>query len=120
MSLVEVVVSLFVLLVLVVFYASALNSVAQTRKLRNENVAYHIANKEMEILRDTAFASLPASGSIVDTMLSQIPSSNGSFTTANYQSYTGIKELVVTVSWNDGIARSVVLKTLAGNGGINP
>ncbi len=106
--------------VLLVFYISALNTVALTRKLRYENLAYHAANKQMEVLRDTAYASLPASGTISDPMLAQIPSGAGSFTVSNYPGYGGMKELVVTVTWNVGVAKSVVLRTLAGSGGINP
>lgn len=114
------IVSMFMLTVILAFYASALNAVALSRKARNEDLAYHIGSKQMETLRATSFASLPGSGSIADSMLSQIPSGSGSFTVADYPSYTGVKELVVTVNWNDGQARSVVLRTLAGSGGINP
>jgi len=119
-SLIEVIISMFMLSVLLVFYISALNTVALTRKLRYENLAYHAANKQMEVLRDTAYASLPASGTISDPMLAQIPSGAGSFTVSNYPGYGGMKELVVTVTWNVGVAKSVVLRTLAGSGGINP
>ena len=119
-SLIEVVICMFILGVLLVFYTAALNTVAESRKLRNENFAYHVANQQMEDLRATAFASLPASGTITNSLLSQIPSGAGSFTVTNYPSYSGMKEIVVTVTWNDGLARQIVLKTLAGNGGINP
>ncbi len=111
---------MFMLAVMLVFYASALNVVNATKKARRQNIAYHVANKQMESLRSTPYASLPSSGSIVDSLLTQIPSGAGSYTVANYPGYTGVKEIVVTVTWNDGLARSVVLKSLAGTGGINP
>jgi phosphoglycolate phosphatase-like HAD superfamily hydrolase len=69
--------------------------VAHTKKLRHENLAYHVANKKMEELRATAFDSLPASGSISDAMLLQIPSGSGSFTTADHAGFTGLKEITV-------------------------
>ena len=119
-SLVEVIVSMFMLAVLLVFYVSALNIVALTRKLRYENLAYHVANKQMETLRNTAYDSLPASGSITDALLSQIPSGAGSFTTAAYPGYGGVKQIIVTVTWSDGISKEVELRTLSGTGGINP
>ena len=119
-TLIEVIVSIFILAILLTFYASVLNTIVLTRKQRYENLAYHIANKKMEDLRSTVFASLPPSGTISDTQLSLIPSGSGSFTVSNYSGFTGMKEIIVTVTWNDGIAKSVVLKTLAGNGGINP
>jgi len=119
-SVIEVVVSLFMVSVLLVFYVSALGTVAMSRKLRNENYAYHVANTQMETLRATAFASLPSSGTISNSLLSLLPSGAGSFTVGNYPGYNNMKEIVVTVTWNDGLSRSVVLKTLSGNGGINP
>ena len=120
MSLIEVVISMFVLVTLLAFYTSALSTVAGSRKQRYEDLAYHVASKEMESLRATPYASLPPSGTISDSMLSQIPSGAGNFTVANYTGFNGMKEIIVTVTWTDGIAKSVILKTLAGTGGINP
>ncbi len=121
MSLIEVVICLFILFVLLASYAAALNTVALTRLQRYENLAYHIANKQMETLRGTPLASLPASGSIVDSLLSQIPSGAGSYTVSNYVGYSNVKEIVVTVTWTTKNGnKQVVLKTLAGVGGINP
>lgn len=120
MTLIEVVISMFMISVLLVFYISALNSVALTRKQTYRDIAYHAANKQMEVLRNTAYASLPPSGAISDSLLAQIPSGAGNYTVDAYPGFSGMKELVVTVTWNDGQAKSVVLKTLAGTGGINP
>ena len=120
LSLIEFAVSMFMIAVLLVLYASSLNTVLASKKLRMENVAYHVANKQMEDLRATAYASLPASGTITDPLLAQIPSGAGSFTVASYPGFTGMKQIIVTVTWNDGKAKQVVLKTLSGNGGINP
>lgn len=120
MSLIEVVVSMFMITVLFIFYAAALNTVALTKKNTFENIAYHIANKQMEALRGTPYASLPASGTISDALLAQIPSGSGNFTVGNYSGYSGMKEIIVTVSWNDQTARQVVLRSLAGSGGLNP
>jgi hypothetical protein len=106
--------------VLLIVYASALQVSTITKKLRYENLAYHVANKQMETLRSTSFDSLPASGSISDSMLSQIPQGAGSFTISDSGTYSGLKELTVTVTWNDGIAKQVDIYSLAGSGGINP
>jgi len=119
-SLIEVIVSLLMVAVLLVLYASALNTVRQARKLRNENIAYHIANKEMESLRNISYASLPANGVINDALLSQLPSGAGTYTTGAYPGYANVKEIVVTVTWNDGLARQILLKSLSGIGGLNP
>ncbi|OGE74333.1 MAG: hypothetical protein A3I07_02685 [Candidatus Doudnabacteria bacterium RIFCSPLOWO2_02_FULL_42_9] len=119
-SLVEVILVMFVLFVLVIFYASALNTVALTRKLRYENLAYHVANKQMETLRNTTFDTLPAGGVVVDPMLAQIPSGSGDFTVVDYPGFAGIKEITITVNWNDGVNKQIILRTLAGLEGINP
>lgn len=120
MSLIEVIISMGLISILLFLYISSMNIVAHTKKLRYENLAYHAANKKMEELRATAFTSLPTSGTISDSMINQIPSGNGSFTVTDHPSFTGLKELTVTVTWNDGKSKQVQLKTLAGNGGINP
>ncbi|OGE82787.1 MAG: hypothetical protein A3B10_03900 [Candidatus Doudnabacteria bacterium RIFCSPLOWO2_01_FULL_44_21] len=121
LSLVEVVVSMGVLVALFALYAVALNTTTLTKKLRYQNVAYHVANKKIEELRGVAFVSLPPSGTISDSLLSQIPAGSGSFTVVDYSEFSGLKEITVTVTWNEGaIAKQVLVKTLAGSGGINP
>jgi len=122
MTLIEVIVAMFLIFVLFIVYLAALNTVALVKKNTYADTAYHIANKQIEILRDTPYASLTntAGTSISDTDLATIPSGAGSYMISNYASMSGVKEIVVTVSWNDGNAKSVELRTLAGSGGINP
>ena len=121
MSFIEVIVVLFIIIVLFDISLIEVNALSIMRKQRYENIAYHVANKQMESLRATTFASLPSSGTISDPLLSQVPLGSGNFTVSDYSGYSGIKELIVTIMWNDGSAsKSVVIKTLAGNGGINP
>ena len=121
LSLIEVLISMGMLLALFALYTAALNTMTATKSLRYENLAYHAANKKMEELRGTAFSSLPSSGTISDSMLSQIPSGAGTFTIADYPSYNGLKEITVIVTWTErNIGKQFQLKTLAGSGGINP
>lgn len=116
----EVVISLLFIAIIIVLYSAAMNTVTLSKKQRYENYAYHVANKKMEELRLTPFNSLPASGSVVDPMLSNIPSGSGSFVVQDHAGYAGLKEIIVTVTWNDGNSKQVVLKTVAGLGGLNP
>ncbi len=120
MSLIEVLISMFLLTVLVALYGAALNTLALTGKLRNENLAYNVASRQIETLRETPFASLSGSGTISDPLLSSIPSGSGSYAVVDHSTFTGMKEITVTVNWNDGQSRTVQIKTLAGSGGINP
>ncbi|MBX4191383.1 MAG: prepilin-type N-terminal cleavage/methylation domain-containing protein [Candidatus Doudnabacteria bacterium] len=119
-SLIEVTITLLLVGVIFVLYASALNVVAVTRKLRYENIAYHIANKEIEILRNTSYEDLPSSGSISDTLLAGLPSGGGTYTIADHASMSNMKEVTVSVVWADPVSKEVRIKTLMGTGGINP
>ena len=119
-SLIEVVISMFIILVLFDLCVMEINALKISQKQRYEDVAYHIVTKQMEGLRSINFASLPSSGTISDTQLTQIPLGAGNYTVNDYSGYAGMKELVVTVTWNDGVSKSVVMKTLAGIGGVNP
>jgi Tfp pilus assembly protein PilV len=120
LSIIEVIISMGMLLALFVLYATAINTTVATKSLRFQNYAYHVANKQMELLRGTALAALPSSGTISDDMLSEIPSGAGNFTVSNHATFTGVKEIIVTVTWVDrGMTKQVQLKTLAGSGGIN-
>ncbi len=119
MTLVEVIIVIFMISILFILVILETNTLAITRKQTYEDIAYHIANKQMETLRGDSFASLPASASISDSNLSQLPSGSGNFTITNYAGYTGMKDFTVTVSWNDGTSKSVVLETLASSGGVN-
>ena len=116
---VEIIVGISLILVLFALAMLQAGTLDISRKQRYENIAYHAANKQMEDLRETPFASLPASGTVSDPMLSQIPSGAGSFTVNDYPDFSGMKKMVVTITWNDGAARSTVLQTLVTDGVIN-
>ena len=119
-SLVEVIILIFIVAILFNLAIMEVQTLVISHRQQYEDIAYHIANKEMESLRATSFSSLPSSGSISDAQLNQIPSGSGSFTVTDYAGYSGLKKIVVTVIWNDGSSKSVVINTLAGKGGLNP
>lgn len=122
LSLIEVIVSMGIIGAMFILYVSAMNTVVLTKRIRQENLAYHIANKKMEELRGTYFLLLPPSGAILDPLLSKIPSGSGSFTVSDHAGFVGLKELTVQVNWigDNGAAKQIQLKSLAGSGGINP
>ncbi len=120
-SLIEMIVVILIVLILFDLAILEAQSLILVRKQQYEDIAYHIANKEMESLRATSFDSLTnSSGSISDTQLNLIPSGSGTFTIADYSGYSDLKQLIVTVTWNDGSSKSVTLNTLALKGGLNP
>lgn len=118
-SLVEVLVVLFLVSILFELLFMEAQALAISHKQRYEDIAYHVANKEMETLRNTSVSTLPSSGTIPDAQLSQIPSGSGNFTVADYTGYSGLKQITITVTWNDGANKSVSLQTLVGTGGLN-
>ena len=120
MSLIELLISIAMIGGLIVLYSSLFNVSVMTKRMRNENLAYHIASKKMEELRSTPFASLPTSGPFTDPQMNQLPAASASYIQDPYSTYSGMLEVVVTVSWNDGRARNVTLRTVMGTGGINP
>lgn len=120
MSLIEIIISIFLVLIIFDLCLMEVNVLTISRKQRYENIAYHIAKKQMESLRTASFDSLPESSAISDPMLNEIPSGSGNFTISDYPGYSGIKEIVVTVNWNYDGNKSATIKTLAGRGGINP
>lgn len=117
--LVEIIISIFLILILFELLIMEAGVLLVSKSQRYENIAYHIANKQMESLRATEFSTLLSSGVISDSLLAQIPSGSGSFSVSDHLTYNGLKELEVRVTWNDGGDKSVVLKTIAGRGGLN-
>ncbi len=111
-SMVEVIIGLALISILFAVVILQVGTLDISRKQRYENIAYHVANKQMEDLRAISYSSLPASGTITDSLLTQIPSGEGSYTVTDYSGYSGMKQMVVTVTWNDGAVKSVVLRTL--------
>jgi len=123
MSLIEVIVSVFVMAAMVVLYIAALNVNAMTRRMRHENLAYHIASKKMEEIRNTPYGSLPASGSFIDPLMSELPHSAGTITVAVANPGVDIADVTVEVTWNNnapGGGRSYRLQTIVSPEGINP
>lgn len=119
MTLIEIIIVMGLVSILFTLVFLEAQMLTISRGQRYEDIAYHVANKKMEELRSADFSSLPSSGTISDPQLSSIPSGAGSFTITNYQSYTGMKQLTVTVTWSNNGSKSVTLNTLAGDGGLN-
>lgn len=119
-SLIEVIIALAVLLLAISIFGVALSTTPLTKTSKNQNLAYHIAAKKIEDLRNTQFASLPPSGAFSDPALLNLPLASANLTISNYGGSSQIKQTTVTVSWNEGgTPRSVILETLISQGGLN-
>ena len=112
-SLIEVVMTLFIIGVAFTLYHGALQNVFLSRNAKDQEIALRVANNKMGALRAAGYANLPPNGSFTDTQLNAIPAGVGSVTISTFNTQT--KAVMVTVSWNEpsiGSTRSVVLSTL--------
>ncbi len=110
-TLVEVLVSIFVLgSALAVFTTASLMSTA-TRGTEYRDIALHIAETELETLRSVGYSTLPTSGPFVSDELAELPGGAGTVTVTAYNAET--KQVGVSVGWiEEGAERSVTLDTL--------
>ncbi len=118
-SIIEVVVSLFMLGVILLVYASANNTLVLNRIARHQQEAYRIAANKLESVRAVPYASIPSSGTFVDPLMANLPGSSGALAVSAYDSRT--KQVVVTVSWREPgtpTDKSAVVTTLITQGGL--
>lgn len=111
-TLVEVLISLFVLSVSITFAVIIINTIKLTRDGAHEGVAFRIANSKLDAMRAAGYDSLPADGPFTADGLSSIPQGAASTTATVYNEK--IKEVLVGVSWlgSEGNTRYVSLTTL--------
>lgn len=118
-TLIEVLLSMFFLIAMVTILLSASGTLLHTRTSNLQTIATKIATKQIENLRNTAYASLPGSGTFADSDLSQLPQGTATRTIANYQSSADIKDVLVIISYiENGSPRNVNLETLIYKNGL--
>ncbi len=118
-TIIEVVISLLIVAAGLVIYSSSANSVILNRNTRHQEIALRIAVTKIDDLRTTPFASLPASGSFTDPLLSSLPSGQANLTVSDLNSKT--KQITVAVSWQESgsnPSHTVSLNTLITQGGL--
>ena len=118
-SLVEILLSIFIIIALISVLLTTSASYYQTHRSNLQQLAMSIASKQMETLRNTAFASLPSSGSFTDSDLSKLPQGTATQTLTNYQSSTKIKLVTIKVSWTESqVTKNAQLETLISETGL--
>jgi len=118
-SIIEVIISVFIIGVMLVVYGRLNDTVSVNQEVEHQEVALRIARNQIEVLRAVPYNSLPATGAFTDPMLAQLP--QGSAGVSNTAFNDGIKNITVTVSWtdiSDSTSRSVSLATLISQGGL--
>ena len=115
---IEAIFAILIVVVGLVVYASSLNLVRSIKSTRYQDIAYHIASKQMEILRNTDFSSLPASAATTDPRLQLLPSGSGYLTVTDINS--DLKHVNASVSWLElGNTKSVNMDTYIYLNGLN-
>lgn len=113
-SLIEVIVSIFIVGVILLMVQAVARSSVLVRTSKNQGIALAIARNELEGLRAGGYATLPSSGSFSDGLLSALPSA--ATTTLAVSAYNAkTAQVTVSVVWRDpGSAASstVSLSTL--------
>jgi prepilin-type N-terminal cleavage/methylation domain-containing protein len=109
-TLLEVVVTIFIVSLLVYACTSIASTLTLARSAEYQSIAARIAATKLDTLRTLGYAALPGSGAFSSNELSALPQSSGSITVSAINAKT--KQVTATVSWNDKSARSVSVTTL--------
>ncbi|HEX5774659.1 MAG TPA: type II secretion system protein [Candidatus Paceibacterota bacterium] len=115
-TLLEVVISIFVVGVAATLAGTLLHVVPLARHTKYEDVALKVAANEIEMFRALGYESLPASGPIANPLLAGLPQGEGETTVIDYNDDT--KEVTATVSWVAAVGQAtstVALTTLITN-----
>lgn len=119
-TIIEMVMTLFILGVVFLIYNAAANTMVLNRNMKDQEAAFRIASAEVDTLRANGYSAVPASGSISDTLLSVLPGSAAeNLAVSDYDPKT--KQITVTVSWyepGNTNQRNIVLTTLITDGGL--
>ncbi|MBI3342039.1 hypothetical protein HY024_02865, partial [Candidatus Curtissbacteria bacterium] len=90
-----------------------------SRKSSLQGIASEIATRRIETLRNTAYDSLPITGSFADSNLSKLPNSTANQTITTYQSSADVKQIAIQITWTEnGNQKTFNMDTLIYRNGI--
>lgn len=99
-SLVEVVVSIFIIGVMLFMLQAIIHSSALVRMAKNQGIALSIARNKLEGLRAGGYTNLPTSGSFSDSLVDTLPqAATTTLVVSDYNVKT--KQVSVSVVWKD-------------------
>jgi len=126
-TLIEIALSLVFILAMIVILLTASGTFRTTRKGNLQGVATKIASRQIENLRNTAFASLPncpsptgcSITSAEEPDLSKLPSGSATKTLDDYEASTKIKQVLIKVNWTENTApQEIKIETLISENGL--
>jgi Tfp pilus assembly protein PilV len=112
-SIIEALISLFIIGMVLILYGVSSNTLQLNSNARHLEMAQRAALTELETLQATDIASLPASGPFTSTLISSLPSGQGTISISDYNAVT--KQMIVTVTWiepSGRITRTVTFTAL--------
>ncbi len=111
-TLVEVVVSLFMLGVAMLMFVAVGVLIQNANGIKHANIALTIAHTKLDTIRADGQVAMPTSGPFTDPLLFKLPNGTASTTITNYSA--SVKEVLVGVSWttNTSNERYISLTTL--------
>lgn len=110
-SIIELVIGLLIIGLSLSIYQVSLNTAQLNKQARYQDLALRIASSKMEELRAMPYASLPAGGSFSHSLMSGLPSGQGTLTITNFNTRT--KQVTVAVTWQSSTStRNVTLDSL--------
>lgn len=99
-TLIEVIVSLFVMGALLLLLQAVIGSGVPVRISKNQGIALAIARNELESVRAGGYAALPSSGFFSDSLAGTLPqAATTTLTVSAYNAKT--KQVIVSVTWRD-------------------
>lgn len=126
-SLIEVVLSMFVILALISILFAASGTYRHSRNSQLQTIATKIASRKIEILRKTDYTAIPDLGtsSFSDSDLAKLPASTANLTVADYPPScsptcsSDIKQITVTVNWTEGgVVKTISEDTIISKNGL--
>ena len=107
-SLIEIVLSTFLILIFVSIVLSASGTFIATRKSNLAYIAAKIASRHLEFLRKSTWTEItalpPGTVSISDPDLAKLPTSAATRSIGNYQTSSRIKQVIMKITWKENNA----------------
>src|SRR5262249_16204067 len=115
-TLIEILITIFILILMLVFYVSAFSTNQLSRLQEHRDIALRVVTQKMQTLRGGGFSNVDSSTTFTDTSLSRLTNASASTTVSYYNS--SLKEVIVGISWLEGSSTLYVQETtLIGNSG---
>ncbi|GEM_PF-6197803 len=117
-SLVEVLLSMFLILAIVSIFLASAATYRHSRITALQSLATNIASRDLENQKKLAFSAV-STNAITDSDSGKLPAYTGQRTVALYEANTKIKQVTDVITWVEkGVTRQIILETLISENGL--